>query len=133
LANVNRRKSRVDDAVRALSSDVSEACCLMRRTATEKHNVPLLPADRHFDPEVRRAMEVAFERARTTLRLGEVSDSITQIVAEKIIELAQAGERDPNNLCERTLSFLREQRAEKRKRAPCRIRRVPPLIVRRPD
>ena len=32
-----------------------------------------------------------------------------KIVTEKIIELAQAGERDPNDLCEPTLSFFRER------------------------
>ena len=47
---------------------------------------------------------------RVSLRLADVSDPLNKIVAEKIIELAQAGERDPNGLCERTLSFFRVQR-----------------------
>jgi hypothetical protein len=46
---------------------------------------------------------------RAALRLADVSDPVVKIVAEKIIELAQAGECDPNRLCERTLSFFREQ------------------------
>ena len=54
-------------------------------------------------------MGVAFEMARSALRLGDGSDPVMQVVVEKIIELAQAGERDPNDLCERTLSFFRER------------------------
>jgi hypothetical protein len=65
--------------------------------------------DRHFDAETRRVMGVAFEMARSALRLGDGSDPVMQVVVEKIIELAQAGERDPNDLCERTLSFFRER------------------------
>jgi hypothetical protein len=53
---------------------------------------------------------LAFEMTRVSLRLADVSDPLNKIVAEKIIELAQAGERDPNGLCERTLSFFRVQR-----------------------
>ena len=46
---------------------------------------------------------------RAALCLADVSDPVVKIVAEKIIELAQVGECDPNRLCERTLSFFREQ------------------------
>jgi hypothetical protein len=71
--------------------------------------VPITPflADRHFDAERKRVMGLAFEMVRAALRLADVSDPVVKIVAEKIIELAQAGECDPNRLCERTL--FREQ------------------------
>jgi hypothetical protein len=48
--------------------------------------------------------------ARAALRLDDRSDALNKIVAENIIKLAQEGERDPDELCERTLSFFREQR-----------------------
>jgi hypothetical protein len=43
-------------------------------------------------------------------RLDDRSEALNKIVAENIIKLAQEGERDPNSLCEQTLSFFREQR-----------------------
>jgi hypothetical protein len=74
--------------------------------------MPITPflAGRQFDAENTRAMGVAFETTRTALRLADTSDPFMRLVAEKIIEFAQEGERDPNGLCERTLSFFREQR-----------------------
>jgi hypothetical protein len=62
-----------------------------------------------FDPETKRIMGLAFEMTRAALRLDDRSDPINKIVAEKIIKLAQEGERDPNELCERTLSFFGPQ------------------------
>jgi hypothetical protein len=60
----------------------------------------------NFDPETRRIMGVAFEAARSSLRLSDVSDRVAEIVAKKIIELAKAGERNPDLLCERALADL---------------------------
>jgi hypothetical protein len=76
------------------------------------HTMPITPfLDGHrFDPETKRIMGVAFEMARAALRLDDRSDALNKIVAENIIKLAQEGERDPDELCERTLSFFREQR-----------------------
>jgi len=72
--------------------------------------MPITPflAGRQFDVETTRAMGVAFETTRTALRLADTSDPFMRLVA--VIEFAQEGERDPNGLCERTLSFFREQR-----------------------
>jgi hypothetical protein len=74
--------------------------------------MPITPfLDGHrFDPATKRIMGVAFEMTRAALRLDDRSDALNKIVAENIIKLAQEGERDPDELCERTLSFLREQR-----------------------
>ena len=60
----------------------------------------------NFDPETRRIMGVAFEAARSSLRLSDVSDRVAEIVAKKIIELAKAGERNPDVICERALAEL---------------------------
>jgi hypothetical protein len=60
----------------------------------------------HFDPETKRIVGVAFEAARSSLRLSDVSDRVVEVVAKKIIELAKAGERNPDLLCERALADL---------------------------
>jgi len=41
-----------------------------------------------------------------TLRLTNRADPVTEIIAKKIIELAQQGERDPVQLRERAIDFL---------------------------
>jgi CRP-like cAMP-binding protein len=59
-----------------------------------------------FDPDTTRIMGVAFEMACVALRLADRGDLAKAVVAEKIIELAKAGERDANTLCERSLNEL---------------------------
>ena len=59
-----------------------------------------------FDAETIRVMGVAFEMTRVALRVENEADPIREIIANKIIELAKGGERDANELCERTLADL---------------------------
>ena len=59
-----------------------------------------------FDAETIRVMGVAFEMTRVALRVENEADPIRAIIANKIIELAKGGERDANELCERTLADL---------------------------
>jgi hypothetical protein len=61
-----------------------------------------------FDPETKRVMGVAFEMTRAAVRLTDRNDPIIEIIAKKIIELAKAGERNADLLCERALKDLRE-------------------------
>jgi hypothetical protein len=61
-----------------------------------------------FDLETRRVMGLAFEMARTVLRLSDSSDPVVEILAKKIIALAKDGLRDPNLLCEWALDDLRK-------------------------
>ena len=58
-----------------------------------------------FDSETKR---VAFEMTRAALRLTDRNDPIIEIIAKKIIELAKAGARNPDLLCERALKHVRE-------------------------
>ena len=60
------------------------------------------------DPETKRVIGVAFEMTRAALRLADRDDLAVAIIAKKIIELAKAGERNPDLLCERALKDLRE-------------------------
>jgi hypothetical protein len=61
-----------------------------------------------FDPEAIRLMGIAFEMALVALQRtdGGVTPS-RDAVAHRIIHLAQAGERDPERLCEAALQALR--------------------------
>jgi hypothetical protein len=61
------------------------------------------------DPEVRRVVGVAFEMARVALGLGDHTDVANEIIAKRIIELAKAGERNPDLLCEGVLKEFRER------------------------
>jgi hypothetical protein len=61
---------------------------------------------RHFDVDAVRVMGVAFEMTRAALGLQGKLDIAPDVVAAEIIDLAEAGERDPDRLCERALLVL---------------------------
>jgi hypothetical protein len=67
---------------------------------------PYLNGER-FEPETKRVIGVAFEQVCIALRIGASDDDVKQAIANKVIELAKAGERDPNILCERVLEDIR--------------------------
>ena len=48
-----------------------------------------------FGPEEIERMTTAYEDALRVLRLTDRTDPMTEILAKKIIEIAQTGERDP--------------------------------------
>ena len=55
-----------------------------------------------FDPETARLVGIAFETARAAIkRRADLSD---EMIARTIIELAKAGERDDDVLCEAALN-----------------------------
>ena len=61
-----------------------------------------------FDPETTRFMGIAFEMALVALqRTDGIVNPTHDAVAKKIIELAKAGERDPEHLCDAALQALR--------------------------
>jgi hypothetical protein len=51
-----------------------------------------------FEPEDIQVLSSAFEEALRELGLVDRTDPATQLVAKRIIELAQRGERDPMRL-----------------------------------
>ena len=60
-----------------------------------------------FDPETARLLGLAFEMALVALQHADKVVSPTRdAVAQKIIELAKAGERDPGRLCDAALEAL---------------------------
>jgi hypothetical protein len=67
---------------------------------------PFLNGER-FDPETGRVVGVAFEMVCIALRIEGSDDFVKQAIAAKIIELAKAGERNPDVLCEQALKDIR--------------------------
>ena len=53
-----------------------------------------------FDPETKRIMGLAFEMTRLALGVPDRGDIANELIAKRIIELAKAGERNPDLLCE---------------------------------
>jgi hypothetical protein len=52
-------------------------------------------------------MGIAFEMARAALRVADREEFLNEVMANRIIELAKAGERDADVLCEGGLRGLR--------------------------
>jgi hypothetical protein len=61
--------------------------------------------DFDVDPETKQVLGVALEKTRVSLGLADnLADGI---IAKRIVELAKAGERNPDLLCEGALKNLR--------------------------
>lgn len=63
--------------------------------------MPITPFLRNqaFDPETVVAMSEAFQSACQVLGLADRNDPLNELVAKKVIELAQKGVRSSNALC----------------------------------
>jgi hypothetical protein len=59
-----------------------------------------------FGPEEIKVLTTAYEDTLRTLRLADRADPATEIIAKKIIEFAQRGERNPLRLRERAIESL---------------------------
>jgi hypothetical protein len=57
------------------------------------------------DPETKRVLGVALEKTRVSLGLAD--DFANGIIVKRIVELAKAGERNPDLLCEGAIERLR--------------------------
>jgi hypothetical protein len=53
-------------------------------------------------------MGLAFEMALVALRLADRGDLANEVLARKVMELAKAGERDPERLCEGVLMHFQQ-------------------------
>ena len=63
--------------------------------------------DFDVDPETNQLLRVALEKTRRSLGLAD--DLADGMIARRVVELAKAGERNPDQLCESALNKLREQ------------------------
>jgi hypothetical protein len=61
--------------------------------------------DFDVDPETKRVLGVALEKTRVSLRLAD--DFADGIIAKRLIELAKAGEHNPDLLCQGAIEQLR--------------------------
>jgi hypothetical protein len=71
--------------------------------------IPFLK-DKAFEPEATRRMAVAYEEVCRRLGLIDKEDRATEIVAQKIIELAGSGESDPGKLRDAVLKEFKVER-----------------------
>jgi hypothetical protein len=60
-----------------------------------------------FDDRSVKIMTTAYESVLAELKLNDRTDPLTEIIARKILELCQTGERDPERLCALTLKEIR--------------------------
>ncbi|HYK12831.1 MAG TPA: hypothetical protein VEW70_02480 [Burkholderiales bacterium] len=65
--------------------------------------VPFLK-DGSFDPGTIHAMSAAFDRARKLLHDRGQPGVVLEIIATRIIAIAAAGERDPDQMCQQALA-----------------------------
>lgn len=56
-----------------------------------------------FGPEQTKTMGEAFEDALVRLGLTDRTDPLTELVAKKVIEIGQQGERDPKRITDLTV------------------------------
>jgi hypothetical protein len=60
-----------------------------------------------FDDDAVKAMTTAYEAALRELKLADRTDPLMAVLAHKILEIAQLGERDPKRLCELAVQAIR--------------------------
>ena len=83
--------------------------------------------DQPLDPETIRLMGLAFETALASFRpISDYTDPIREGIARKIIDLAKAGERDPERLCQGALKDLRPAVSDRSALQLHASRQVPP-------
>jgi len=83
----------------------------MLRTAAKAHRTAGMPISpylkgQRFDTETHRILGLAFELTSIALEIRGSDDEVRQAIAEKIIELAKTGERNPDVLCEQALKDI---------------------------
>ena len=61
-----------------------------------------------FDPEAISIISAAFEKACDALGLSNRRDALTELLAKKVIEAAQSGERDPLRIYQVAMDSLSE-------------------------
>lgn len=59
-----------------------------------------------FDPEATQTLCVAYDKACGTIADRDRSEFVRELIAGRVIALADRGERDPDKLAEATISSL---------------------------
>jgi hypothetical protein len=81
--------------------------------------MPLTPylKDSGLDQEGTRVAKLAFEIARLGIGAPDRDSLIIAALAKRTVELAKAGERNPDLLCEQVLADVRTQHPEDRRKS----------------
>jgi hypothetical protein len=61
---------------------------------------------RAFDPEATHSLCIAFDKACSTIAAQDRSEFVKELIARRVIALAERGERDPDKLAEATTASL---------------------------
>jgi hypothetical protein len=64
-----------------------------------------------FDPETVKLLCDAYDKASRSLDDNGQPDMVKEVIARRIISLAQKGERNPDRLCARALAALGDRAA----------------------
>ena len=88
---------RSDDLIAAVGGEI--AVLILERTGQ----------DQAVQPQLTEVMRRAFQKAKDVLQLHGRPDDMTDVIATKIIELAKAGEIDPDRLCSQVLIELADR------------------------
>jgi hypothetical protein len=64
-----------------------------------------------FEPEDVHLLATVYEDIAKALGVTDRNASVSQLIARKLIELSQAGERDPDSLKELTIDAVQNERA----------------------
>jgi hypothetical protein len=85
----------------------SERVCFLTAVISARFCMPITPYlnDLNVDPETKRVLGVALEKTRVSL--GIADDFADGVIARRIVELAKAGERNPDLLCDGAIEKLR--------------------------
>ena len=59
-----------------------------------------------FDPESMRAMDLAFDQVCGQMRDRGQPSVVLEVLARRIVEIAETGERDPDRIAQRALIAL---------------------------
>ena len=59
-----------------------------------------------YDPETVQALCIAYDRAKQELHDTGQPEIVREIIAQRILDLAENGERDPSRLCAGALASL---------------------------
>jgi hypothetical protein len=79
----------------------------MRMESPMAKILPFFRSETAFDDSTTRSMGVAFDAACTEFRDTDLTNLTREIIAERIIQAAKRGERDPERLCRVAVAALR--------------------------
>jgi hypothetical protein len=78
----------------------------LKGTFIPSEELPMEHNTRVFDPEATQSLCIAFDKVCSTVADRDRSEFVKELIARKVIALAERGERDPDKLAQATTSSL---------------------------